>query len=182
MPTRTGAILPRPGRQRKASGSGRKARRSPTASARRRLWQVPRPPTFDDRVVAWLGVKPRAWPPSGGLPEGGDESQSMARSTGGAGRAEQGGPALPPRTQPARSALTPGSPAARAGVQAFRRSESGGVVHGDVITAINDEPVANLDDLLTQLERYNPNDNVTLTLSRDGKTRKQQVTLGASQS
>ena len=32
-----------------------------------------RPPTFDDHVVAWLGGKPRAWPPSGELPEGGDE-------------------------------------------------------------------------------------------------------------
>jgi S1-C subfamily serine protease len=77
--------------------------------------------------------------------------------------------------------VTPGGPAARAGLQAFRRADSGGVVQGDVITAINDEPVANLDDLLTQLERYNPNDSITLTLSRDGKTRKQQVTLAASQ-
>jgi S1-C subfamily serine protease len=50
--------------------------------------------------------------------------------------------------------VTPGGPAAKAGVQPFRRADNGGVVHGDVITAINDEPVANLDDLLTQLERY----------------------------
>jgi len=77
--------------------------------------------------------------------------------------------------------VTPGGPAARAGVQPFRRAESGGVVQGDVITAINDEPVANLDDLLTVLERYGPNDNVSLTLWRDGKTRKQAVTLAASQ-
>jgi S1-C subfamily serine protease len=78
--------------------------------------------------------------------------------------------------------VTPGGPAAKAGVQAFRRSESGGVVQGDVITAINDEPVANLDDLLTQLERHSPNESVTLTLWRDGKTRKQSVTLAPSQS
>jgi S1-C subfamily serine protease len=78
--------------------------------------------------------------------------------------------------------VTPGSPAAKAGVQPFRRAENGGVVHGDVITAINDEPVANLDDLLTQLERHNPNDSITLTLWRDGKTRKERVTLAASQS
>jgi len=78
--------------------------------------------------------------------------------------------------------VTAGSPAAKAGVQPFRRSERGGVVQGDVITAINDEPVANLDDLLTQLERYNPNDSITLTLWREGKTRKQPVTLAASQS
>ena len=78
--------------------------------------------------------------------------------------------------------VTPGGPAAKAGVQPFRRSESGGVVQGDVITAINDEAVANLDDLLTQLERHNPNDSVTLTLWRDGKTRKERVTLAPSQS
>jgi S1-C subfamily serine protease len=78
--------------------------------------------------------------------------------------------------------VTPGGPAAKAGLQAFRRADNGTVVQGDVITAINDEPVANLDDLLTQLERFNPNDNVTLTLSREGKTRKQAVALGASQS
>ena len=78
--------------------------------------------------------------------------------------------------------VTPGGPAAKAGLQPFRRAESGGVVQGDVITAINDEPVANLDDLLTQLERHSPNDSVTLTLWRDGKTRKQSVTLAPSQS
>ena len=49
---------------------------------------------------------------------------------------------------------------------------------GDVITAVNDEPVADLDDLLTQLERYQPGDKVTLTLWRAGKTRKQEVMLG----
>ena len=63
----------------------------------------------------------------------------------------------------------------------FAAADDGGVVQGDVITAINDEPVANLDDLLTQLERHQPGDNVTLTLWRDGKTRKQAVTLAAGE-
>ena len=77
--------------------------------------------------------------------------------------------------------VTAGGPAARAGVQPFRRGDDGGVVQGDVITAVNDEAVASLDDLLTQLERHQPGDSVTLTLWRAGKTRKQAVALVASQ-
>jgi S1-C subfamily serine protease len=75
-----------------------------------------------------------------------------------------------------------GGPAAKAGIQPFRRSDEGGVVQGDVITAVDDQAVSNLDDLLTQLEGHQPGDNVTLTLWRAGKTRKQAVSLAASQS
>ncbi len=74
-----------------------------------------------------------------------------------------------------------GSPAARAGLQAFRRGERGAVVQGDVITAINDEPVASLDDMLAQLERRQPGDTVTVTLWRSGATRKQPVVLAAGE-
>ena len=53
----------------------------------------------------------------------------------------------------------------------------------DVLVAMNPAALkANLDDLLTQLERHSPNDSVTLTLWREGKTRKQPVTLAPSQS
>jgi hypothetical protein len=38
--------------------------------------------------------------------------------------------------------VQPGSPAARAGLQPFRRGSRGEVVQGDVITAVNDEPVS----------------------------------------
>jgi S1-C subfamily serine protease len=78
--------------------------------------------------------------------------------------------------------VTEGGPAAKAGIQPFRRSEEGGVVQGDVITAIDDHAVANLDDLLTQLEAHQPGDSVTLTLWRAGKTRRQTVSLAKSQS
>ena len=72
------------------------------------------------------------------------------------------------------------TPAARAGLQAFRRGNRGEVVMGDVITAINDEPVADLDAMLSLLERRQPGDTVTLTLWRAGQTRKQSVVLAAS--
>jgi S1-C subfamily serine protease len=73
-----------------------------------------------------------------------------------------------------------GTPAARAGVQPFRRGQRGEVVAGDVITAINDQPVADLDDMLAQLEQRQVGDTVTLTLWRSGQTRKQPVTLSAT--
>ncbi|EHR70409.1 trypsin-like serine protease with PDZ domain [Burkholderiales bacterium JOSHI_001] len=76
--------------------------------------------------------------------------------------------------------VAPGSPAARGGLQPFRRGANGALLAGDVVTAVNDDAVADLDDLLTQLERHKPGDSVTLSLWRAGQTRKAAVTLGAS--
>lgn len=73
-----------------------------------------------------------------------------------------------------------GGAAAAAGLKAFARGEGGGIVAGDVITAVNDEPVKDFDGLLSALERFQPGDKVTLSVWREGKTRKQQVTLGVS--
>ncbi len=73
-----------------------------------------------------------------------------------------------------------GTPAARAGLQPFRRGSRGEVVQGDVITAINDEPVTDLDDMLALLERRQPGETVTLSVWRGGQSRRQAVTLGAS--
>ncbi len=72
-------------------------------------------------------------------------------------------------------------PAARAGLQAFRRGANGDVVGGDVITAVNDEPVADLDQMLAQLERHQPGDSVTLSVWRNGQTRKQRVVLASGE-
>ena len=71
-------------------------------------------------------------------------------------------------------------PAAQAGFKPFSRGE-GGLVQGDVITAINGEPVATLDDMLTALEKLQPGDVCTVTLWRAGQTRQQWVTLAASE-
>ncbi len=76
--------------------------------------------------------------------------------------------------------VSPGSPAARAGVMPFRRGSRGEVVAGDVITAINDEPVADLDDMLANLERRQAGETVQLTLWRGGQTRRQAVTLAVA--
>jgi S1-C subfamily serine protease len=76
--------------------------------------------------------------------------------------------------------VAPNGPAQAAGVQPFTRGAEGGIVAGDVITAVNDDAVADFDDMLTALERYNPGDKATLTLWRAGKTRKVTVTLTES--
>jgi len=73
------------------------------------------------------------------------------------------------------------SPAARAGLVPFRRGANGEIVMGDVITAVNDQPVADLDDMLNQLEQRSPGDTVTLTVWRNGAARKQAVVLGAGE-
>jgi S1-C subfamily serine protease len=77
--------------------------------------------------------------------------------------------------------VMPGSPAQKAGLQPFTRGSEGNIVPGDVITAVNDEPVTDIDSLLSVFERFKPGDKVTLSLSRAGKTRKQEVTLGTSE-
>jgi S1-C subfamily serine protease len=69
------------------------------------------------------------------------------------------------------------SPAAKAGLLPFRRGNRGEVVGGDVITAINDDAVNDLDDMLGLLERRSAGDTVTLTVWRNGQTRKQSVAL-----
>ncbi|WP_374677193.1 S1C family serine protease [Piscinibacter sp.] len=73
-----------------------------------------------------------------------------------------------------------GGPAAKAGLKAFARAD-GGVVQGDVITAINDEAVDDADDMLNALEKLNPGDSATLTLWRAGATRKVSVVLSESE-
>ncbi len=74
-----------------------------------------------------------------------------------------------------------GSPAARAGLQAFRRGTRGEVLAGDVITAVNDEAVVNMDDILAQLERRQPGESVVLTVWRNGQTRKVSAVLGSGE-
>ncbi|MFO1266375.1 MAG: trypsin-like peptidase domain-containing protein [Rubrivivax sp.] len=72
-------------------------------------------------------------------------------------------------------------PAMHAGLQPFRRgSQRGEIIAGDVITAVDGEPVNDFDELLTQLERRQPGQSVTLTLWRAGQTRRQAVQLGSS--
>jgi S1-C subfamily serine protease len=71
-------------------------------------------------------------------------------------------------------------PAARAGLRPFRRARDGGILIGDVVTAVDGQEVANLDDMLTLLERKEPGDRVRLTVWRAGRTRQVDAVLGSS--
>ena len=65
----------------------------------------------------------------------------------------------------------------RAGLTGIGRDRRGYYVLGDVITAIDETKVTSYDDLFGALENHKIGDVVTLTLSRDGRTRKVKLTL-----
>jgi serine protease Do len=69
------------------------------------------------------------------------------------------------------SPVVPGSPAERAGLQA-----------GDIVTEVNGKSVDYKHSLTTLLNHYQPGDEVTLRVLRDGKTISVHVTLGTSPS
>ncbi|MEU1277011.1 trypsin-like peptidase domain-containing protein [Streptomyces sp. NPDC005805] len=64
-------------------------------------------------------------------------------------------------------AVTPGGPAAKAGLRS-----------GDVITAFDDKPIDSGPTLISEIWTHKPGDRVTLTYERDGKERTAEVTLG----
>ena len=72
-------------------------------------------------------------------------------------------------------------PAGRAGLQPFRRGNKGEVIAGDVITAVADQAVKNLDDLLSVTERRQPGEQIVLTVWRQGQSRKVSLTLAAGE-
>ncbi|GGR55641.1 serine protease [Deinococcus seoulensis] len=77
--------------------------------------------------------------------------------------------------------VTPGTPAARAGLQGGTRTEAfrGGAIRlgGDVITAVDGDPVDALEDLQAGLIDRKEGDTVTLTVVRAGESREVKVTL-----
>ncbi|HEY1132646.1 MAG TPA: trypsin-like peptidase domain-containing protein [Roseateles sp.] len=71
-------------------------------------------------------------------------------------------------------------PAAAAGLRPYGRDRSGRIVQGDVITAVDGQAVADLDDMLSLIETRQIGEKVTLAVWRAGQTRKVVVTLGSS--
>ncbi len=77
--------------------------------------------------------------------------------------------------------VAPGSPAAAAGIRPSRLGRDGGIVPGDVILAVNGDPVRSMRDLRAALERRHVGDVVRLRVWRDGATRELEVTLASPQ-
>ncbi|GGZ84562.1 S1C family serine protease [Streptomyces bluensis] len=86
-------------------------------------------------------------------------SVSLQDGTGGATITDQG--------EGGANSVTPGGPAAKAGLKP-----------GDVITKLDDHPIDSGPTLIGQIWTHQPGDKVTLTYQRDGKTRTTEVTLG----
>ncbi len=72
-----------------------------------------------------------------------------------------------------------GFPADRAGMIGVREDWRGNIHLGDVIIAINDEPVTNEDSLLSLLEGFEPGEMVKVTTLRDDEIHHYEVTLVA---
>jgi len=72
-----------------------------------------------------------------------------------------------------------GGGAAEAGLEGTTADRRGTVVPGDVVQEIDGKPVKSTSDLLGRLGSYRPGDTVTLTVWREGKTRKVRVRLQA---
>jgi S1-C subfamily serine protease len=77
--------------------------------------------------------------------------------------------------------VQPKSAADEAGLHGVRRDRSGNITLGDVIVALDDKPIHNLQDLYAALQEHQVGDTVTLTVERDGQRRNVQVTLKARQ-
>jgi len=78
--------------------------------------------------------------------------------------------------------VTPGGPAAQAGIRGGTRSVLAGLqeirVGGDVLVAIDGQDIASQIDLNLRLNRAEPGNSVTLTIVRDGKKINVPVKLG----
>lgn len=76
---------------------------------------------------------------------------------------------------------TPGGAADRAGIRATRRTRNGEIILGDIIVAINQAKITSYEDLVLEIEKYKPGEEVLLKLLRDGKALEVKVQLSASQ-
>jgi S1-C subfamily serine protease len=74
--------------------------------------------------------------------------------------------------------VLPGSPAEKIGLEGIHRLANGAIELGDVITAIDDLPVEDGNDLLRVLDEKVPGDKVTLQINRRGKSRTETARLG----
>jgi len=75
-----------------------------------------------------------------------------------------------------------GLPAEKAGMVGVREDRRGNIHLGDVIIAINDEPVIDEDTLLSLLEQLDPGDSVKVTTLKNEEIQNYEVTLSSPDS
>ncbi|MFL5860849.1 MAG: S1C family serine protease [Solirubrobacteraceae bacterium] len=71
-------------------------------------------------------------------------------------------------SQTCQNPVSPGSPAAQAGLQP-----------GDTITAINGTPIASTDQFIATIDSYRPGQTVTLSIKHSGQSKQVKVTLSS---
>jgi S1-C subfamily serine protease len=69
------------------------------------------------------------------------------------------------------------TPATRAGLEGLKMSRIEELLFGDIIVAVNNIAVMTIEDLRALLDPLNPGDKVELTLMRNGRTRRVDLTL-----
>jgi S1-C subfamily serine protease len=75
--------------------------------------------------------------------------------------------------------VPPDTAAAAAGLKGVIVTRNGGVIPGDIITAIEGKPVDSVGKLAARLDDFRVGDTVSITVTRQGKTRAVPVTLQA---
>lgn len=75
------------------------------------------------------------------------------------------------------TSVSPGSPAARAGLQPLDYDDDGKRISGDIVTAVNGQRVNNFSDFQFAVRRYQPGETITLRVLRDGKPLDLRLTL-----
>ena len=73
--------------------------------------------------------------------------------------------------------VEPGSAAEQAGLKGVTVTQSGTVIPGDVVVALNGQPVDSVNRLRSRLDELQVGDTVELTVRRDGQERKVAVAL-----
>ena len=73
--------------------------------------------------------------------------------------------------------VTPGSPAAQAGLKPMRIDSRQNVTPGDVVTAVNGKRIINFSEFQYAVRQHRPGETITLTVLRDGKELKVSLTL-----
>lgn len=73
--------------------------------------------------------------------------------------------------------VSEGGPAAKAGLMGLQRTQRGQILPGDIIIGIDDNKIESRLELEEALERYQPNDVISIKYLRNGKTYEVNLTL-----
>ena len=76
--------------------------------------------------------------------------------------------------------VTKGGPADLAGLKSTDRDRNGNIILGDVVLSVNDDVVKSNNDLVLNLEKYNPGDEVELKVKRGRNEVTAKVVLSSS--